>query len=464
MANPSVIKTPNDYELANGDVVVSLYDLDEDGGQLAIQIIEGINVISTIRQYPNLVGYYHFNINKILQSQMALQLNPEGQSPSLPLNIGNDTTFDYRISYGYINATGVYVPSSTLATVFIGINGTKLYWETDWDISNTADGLALIPDVSDVAGVNTTNTFQVASTDNHIRPTRLGSTITDGKPTWLTNSMVVRDIYINEQDYYNLSFVNGWTGTPIASYNGINGFFFDAYNSAGTSILNTETNNLISQGGGPNVLFNDETAPTGDYRMIGAKCGYNVSNISALTGLNHYYVAAWAWSVDPDVYNNKTVISEVYRFNILPCEGKDYPIIDVAWINSYGQYDYFSFQKRSVETNNMSRTEYQGVPPSWSGTTVDVNTWDRGKGVFATKVEENYTATTRYIDEYDSEFLKYLYRSPEVMVRFAGNTTWTPVVLTSNTWDEKTPQNQGKQLFQHSISFKTAWNPQIQNG
>ena len=44
MANPSVIKTPNDYELANGDVVVSLYDLDQDGGQLAIQIIEGIKI------------------------------------------------------------------------------------------------------------------------------------------------------------------------------------------------------------------------------------------------------------------------------------------------------------------------------------------------------------------------------------------------------------------------------------
>ena len=50
------------------------------------------------------------------------------------------------------------------------------------------------------------------------------------------------------------------------------------------------------------------------------------------------------------------------------------------------------------------------------------------------------------------------------MVRFEGDTTWTPVVLTSNSWDEKTPQNQGKRLFQHEISFKTAWNPQIQNG
>ena len=96
MATPTITKQPNDYELANGDVVVSLFDTDEDGGQLAVQVISGVNVISTLRQFPNLVGYNHFNINKILQSQMSLQTNPEG-NPALPLYTANGTVFDYRI-------------------------------------------------------------------------------------------------------------------------------------------------------------------------------------------------------------------------------------------------------------------------------------------------------------------------------------------------------------------------------
>ena len=38
MPTPTITKQPNDYELANGDVVVSLFDTDEDGGQLGVQV------------------------------------------------------------------------------------------------------------------------------------------------------------------------------------------------------------------------------------------------------------------------------------------------------------------------------------------------------------------------------------------------------------------------------------------
>ena len=235
------------------------------------------------------------------------------------------------------------------------------------------------------------------------------------------------------------------------------------FEADGTAIGETVVDNVTTNGGGPNAAGTDETNPTGDFRIINFKCGYNNSDVAGAANLSHFYVAAAAWGTSPGSAG-RVETSLIYRFNILPCQGRDYSIIDVAWINEFGQYDYFSFQKRNVETNAIERTEYNGVPDTWSDTSVDVNTWDRGRGTFGTKVEENYTAATRYIDEYDSEYLKYLYRSPSVMVRFEGDTTWTPVVLTSNQWDEKTPQNQGKRLFQHEISFKTAWNPQIQNG
>ena len=151
MPTPTITKQPNDYELANGDVVVSLFDTDEDGGQLGVQVIQGVNIISTLRQFPNLVGYNHFNINKILQSQLELQTNPEGD-PSLPLYDANNTIFDYRISYGYIATDGSYVPTSTLANVFTAINGNKKYYQTDWDITNGPG--RYIPQVTNVVGFN----------------------------------------------------------------------------------------------------------------------------------------------------------------------------------------------------------------------------------------------------------------------------------------------------------------------
>lgn len=462
MPTPTIQSQPNDIELANGDVVVSLYDTLQEGGQLGVQVIVGATVISTLRQFPNLVGYQHFNINKILQSQLELQTNPEG-SPSLPLYNANGTIFDYRISYGYIDTGGAYVSTATLANLFTSINGNKKYYQTDWDIT---DGPGrYIPNVTNVIGFNVIAVAnrQLALTNRNITDTRLIGDITDGTPTWSSAADKVRDIYINEGDYYSLAFYNGWEGSPLASYNGINFLNLAMFEADGTAIGETVVDNLTSQGGGPNVTELDETNPSGNTRIINFKCGYNNSDVAGAADLSHFYVAAAAFNTTPGSAG-RVETSLIYRFNILPCQGKDYPIIDVAWINDFGQYDYFSFQKRNVETNTIERTEYNAVPDTWSSTGVNVNTWDRGRGTFATKVEENYTAATRYIDEYDSEYLKYLYRSPGVMVRFEGDTTWTPVVLTSNSWDEKTPQNQGKRLFQHEISFKTAWNPQIQNG
>jgi len=464
MPTPTIQSQPNDIELANGDVVVSTYDSDEDGGQLAVQVFSTspVAVISTLRQFPNLVGYNHFNINKVLQSQLSLQTNPEGDA-SLPLYTANGTVFDYRIGYGYIDTSGNYVATQTLANVFTVINGNKKYYQTDWDISNGPG--RYIPNVTNVVGFNVIAVAarELALSDVNNRPYRLASTITDGIASWMNATDRVYDIYINEGDYYTLGFFNGWEGTPLASFNGINFFQISTFQADGTNIAEVETENIESNGGGPNVTGTDETDPFRDTRIINFKCGYNNATVAGAANLSHFYVAAEAWATTPG-NAGRVCTSHVYRFNIVPCQGRDYPIIDVAWINSFGQYDYFSFQKRNVETNLAERTEYNGVPDTWSEAVVDVNTWDRGRATFATKVEENYTAATRYIDEYDSEYLKNLYRSPSVMVRFEGDTTWTPVVLTSNQWDEKTPQNQGKRLFQHEISFKTAWNPQIQNG
>lgn len=461
MANPSITKAPNEWELANGDVVVSLYDTDQDGGKLGVRLLLGVTPGNTLLQHPNLVGYCHFNLAKLLQSELSLRLNPEGTQPSLLLDVADGTILDYRIQFGYVDlSTNVFTLVGTNSTLFKAINGRKPYYETDWDISQ--NNKRLIPTLTNIAGFNSITLRQQAATDIGNRPFRLIQNITDGVPAWAAGNQRVYDIYINENDYYSLSFINGWEGTPLASYNGINKFALTTFEADGTQIGDFETENITANGGGPNVANTDAIDPTGQYRIINFKCGYNNANVAGANNLSHYYVAAQCYSTTPPT--GELEVSHIYRFNIIPCQGRDYPIIDVAWINTYGQFDYFSFQKRNVETNTQQRTEYKGVPPSWSEPTVNVNTFDRGQGVFATKVEETYTAATRYIDEYDSEFLKNLYNSPSVFVRFEGDTTWTPVVLTSNLWDEKTPQNQNKRLFQHEISFKTAWNPLIQNG
>tara|TARA_R110000782_G_scaffold108664_2_gene197276 strand:+ start:7573 stop:8967 length:1395 start_codon:yes stop_codon:yes gene_type:complete len=464
MANLTVTHAPNDWEMANGNVILSLYDTFQWGGQHAIRFFgtDGVTILNEIRQNPNIVGYTHFDLQKLITNQMSLPSNPEGNNPSTQLNLADGAIFDYKYEYGFYLFNNWLSPASQFPLPLkTAINGRKAYYDVDWTVS------PYIPTISDAGVANSTDIFQPAVTDKNIYPTRLMSTYTT-TPSWAVASLVIHPVKTMEASYETLSWLNGWNdGTPVpqATYNGINGFLFAPFDSAGASLGEFQIVNTTTTGGGPDVAFNDSIAPTGDFRMIGVKVGpTNNTTLDSLVDLDHYYVAPFAYSQDPDVSIVPLVIGDAYRYQIIPPECKDYDVIQMAWINSFGNFDYFDFQKKNVRTDAISRNNYNPTPESWSSTNVTISTYTRGKTTFSTEVVENQTATTRYISEDDSQYLKNLYRAPSAFCRFAGDTTWTPVILTSNAWTEKTVKNQNRRLFQHEISFNIAWNPQIQNG
>ena len=73
---------------------------------------------------------------------------------------------------------------------------------------------------------------------------------------------------------------------------------------------------------------------------------------------------------------------------------------------------------------------------------------------------ETYTANTKYLTDAESEYLKNLFISPDTRVKIDG--VWRPVILTSNTWTEKTYRKD--KLFQHTIQFRLANPIETQRG
>ena len=458
MANITMTHTPNEFEMAYGKVIVSLYDLDESGGiRMAVQVTDtDDNVIGEVRQLPNPSGYCHFDISNILKAHVTSRTDLETITK---LSTGANEVFQYKLQYGYVPFNGFFVNQGTVTGKY-ALNGRKSYTEVDWDASPYKALLSL--QTGGPAGTfNRVDAYQKALTDRPFT-TVLEADLSDGVPTWISATQPInRTDFLRSSDQ-TLSFLNDWIPNPTvgAWTNGINGIRFSIYNG-NTSLVSTDLVNLQSNGGGPNVAYDDETQPTGEYRLITAQCGALSDILSTyLANATHFYVSAISLNTDPAVLGSYGSVSEVYRFDVIDSECNDFDNIEVSWLNSFGVRDYFDFQKRSDVQADVTRNTYKQLDADWSSPEITVNSYNRGERVFSQEVTETWTANTRYLTDEESQYLKNLYISPDVRVRIEG--VWRPAILTSNTWTEKTYRKD--KLFQHTIQFRLANPIETQRG
>lgn len=449
MATISIVKEPQDKELAYGPIVVTLYDGDEDGFTYALKIFDkDDNLVAFLQQQPNLEGYAHFKIDRFLSKQV--ETDPAIPESTNLYRYSRGETFPYYLSYGYIDDSGVYQEADTTDFKLVW-NGRKNYYDIDWEFD------LVVPEVGTFAGQVSRNRDAGPLTDN--ANVTFGTLITDGRP----NSAEFHEIYIFEKDKDSdatITFLNAWEGTTISTFNGMNGYDVTIY-SGSTELNSYSVENLTLFGGGPNTLFDDSIIPTGSngqYSWLTMDVGADNGNISGYPTATHYYIHPWCYTNTTPA--GKTYIYKAARYNIRCKEGLDYPIMQVAWVNSYGAWDYFDFVKRNEYTANFNRETYVKENNTWSGTTFAVNAYDRGEKVFNTNMTETYKATTHYITDEQAKFLKNLFASPAVQVKLPDSDVWQPVILTSNSYTEKSFRKD--RLFQYEIQFTMATKQSIQ--
>lgn len=456
----TILQNPGAYNLAHGPNAVTLSNL-ASADKYVLQLWDpaGPTKFADIRQNANIAGVAQFDIQHLIEAYTK---------PS-PIDIEKtdkwadsaSEIFIYEIKYG--SETGGVATIDGSVSGLIALNGRKAYYEVDWNegpyqsqVSTDGESPCTIVDIQGKA--LTDWSYYVSA-----------SSISDGKPTMDPSDKVYVQS-VRRSDNFTLSYLQHFvygSSAPLNA-NGIESLRIVSYDAAGVKLDDFLITNTIANGGGPNVNIGDGTAVTDPFYVVTA--GVGPANTEMLTNLNanthHYYVLTPALNAefcagDWDFLTDRSAFA-VYRFNIIEENCFDYPPIQFSWMNSLGFRDYFQFQKRAERSVQIERNNFLKEANDYSTLQYNVQPGDRGYTTYSQKLEEQWTANTRFLQDYEASFIENLFISPDVRVRFDGSTTWFPVTLLSTSYTERSYRKD--RLFQYEIQFKIAHNKTSQRG
>lgn len=462
------IEITNQPELLNlsfGKNMFSFYDNNNTGSVVRIEVWDYTltTKLATLEQYPNTSGYYHFDLQNILQNETTPNYNVEtGVSR---LDPANNESYSFKVKYGYIGTSGQFVEEGIYPPTenCVVLGGIKKYYELNWDTTNYTTG------VSGVLGCPVRTSVRALALTDWTKTTPV-SGLTNGVPSYVsTNETEVIELEIRREDAFNLTFLNEFIPNvsfppPVGTKN-IKSFRATFFNG-NTETYDIFTDNIIANGGGPGEYINLDYDVVYPYNAITFKCGYPQFN-TQFENLTHYYVSGFNYKGGgscADVLGAYTTraFTKVYRINIVEDKCNDFAPVQVSWLNTFGFRDYFYFSKRTDENIGIRRNTYERVEGSWNSDIFSVPQYSRGEQVFSQDITDTRRINTRYLSDYEAQYIKNLYKSPDVRVRYEGDTNWTPVVLTSNRWTEKTFRKD--KLFQYTLDYREAHKINSQRG
>lgn len=157
------------------------------------------------------------------------------------------------------------------------------------------------------------------------------------------------------------------------------------------------------------------------YNIGQISCGAGdriVSNRLAITpGITYYTLRLYAPD-NPTICLFTQQVSEMITFRFEAQEGLDYPRWRFSWLNDLGGRDWFNFVKQNKEMYNQSRQTYYRDPFYYSGDkfgALSARPSTFGEVVFNMNIQQKFQATTGWITEEQSVFLKGLFNSPHIL-------------------------------------------------
>ena len=128
--------------------------------------------------------------------------------------------------------------------------------------------------------------------------------------------------------------------------------------------------------------------------------------------------------------------------------------IRFTWINSLGGRDWFTFMKRNTFVQNASRSTLYKLPGYWSAATYSVkdNQPARfGTTVFRADLANAWTASTDWLTEEQSAWLREMFASPSVIAYLPDRTEPVGVIIQDAEYAVQTIRREN--LFQYFVSF-----------
>ena len=138
--------------------------------------------------------------------------------------------------------------------------------------------------------------------------------------------------------------------------------------------------------------------------------------------------------------------------------------IRFTWLNNLGGRDWYTFIKRNTYTQNANRSTTYKLPGYWSAANYSVayNSPARyGTTTFKIDLTNTWTASTNWLSEEESEWLRSMFASPSLLAYLPGRTQPTLITITDATYSVENYARQ--KLFQYFVSF-TESQPDVVQG
>ena len=149
-----------------------------------------------------------------------------------------------------------------------------------------------------------------------------------------------------------------------------------------------------------------------------------------------------------------TGISETISLAIDDINCWGFQPIRFTWINPLGGRDWFTFIKRNTFVQNAARSTLYKLPGYWSAATYSVkdNQPARfGTTVFRADLTNTWTASTDWLTEEQSAWLRDMFASPSVIAYLPDRTQPVAVVIQDAEYAVQTIRREN--LFQYFVSF-----------
>lgn len=166
--------------------------------------------------------------------------------------------------------------------------------------------------------------------------------------------------------------------------------------------------------------------------------------------------------------NTGSQISFKYRYDIIDADCAGYRPIQLAYINSFGVWDYFIFVKKSVVSTEIQKSNFElnnrhndKIHLAFSPFGSNYNNMDGGVKSFAVSSTDTLIANSDFMTSQEAFHLKELFVSPEVhMYEYRDDEhhdgsfghKWIPVLVEEKEYTHKTVSND--KLIQYEIAIK----------
>jgi len=275
---------------------------------------------------------------------------------------------------------------------------------------------------------------------------------------FLTNSPTKQ--YLRENDYHTVGFFNnydsdftvGGSGATLPAVHKLKIQFY--YNGSTTGSL---LQMACSEANGGFRTPSSESST----KLIFA--GVGIANLTA-SGLT--IPANWDYYTVYARNDNSETISQDYSFYKQEEDCKGFETIRLTWLNKFGVWDYYNFNKKSVRNFNKESVSYEQQSGTWNESVFAMKGYKGGTRNFTNKVSERIQLNTDYITEEEGIWLEELFLSNDVFILEQQSTDninegiirkyMTPVIIDSEEHIRKTLAND--RLIQYSISITKSKN------